>query len=177
MLQIGDQPGLRWAPSQPFLRLRARGRHVVARRRTRASQNGRLPPRGIWRRPARSGAGRLLQRCLEAARPLRRPRDTGLPQRPSRAPACRDAQYRARCTAGQRLRPSPTYAETPFSRAIAIRGVTRPCLSRSWTCGRRITDARTPRDAIAAVASSDALRGIIELGSGRIVFGRERGPA
>jgi len=31
-------------------------------------------------------------------------------------------------------------------------------LTRSWTCGRRTTDARTPRDAIEAAASSDALR-------------------
>ena len=58
------------------------------------------------------------------------------------------------------------YADKPFARAISIMGVMRPALSRLWTCGRRPTDARTPRATISVVASSDALRGIIELGTG-----------
>ena len=47
----------------------------------------------------------------------------------------------ATCAAGQRFCPSPTYAETPFARATATRGVTRPCFTVSCTCGKRITEA------------------------------------
>jgi len=70
----------------------------------------------------------------------------------------------SRCAAGQRLVPSPTYAETPFWRATAIRGVMRPCLKGSWTCGKRITDTLTPFANMDSAASSDAPRGNTELG-------------
>jgi hypothetical protein len=75
-----------------FVRLKPGSRYQG---RARASQNGRLPPRGTWGRPARSALGRLHQRFLEPARPRRRPRETRLPRNPSQAPACRDGQHRA----------------------------------------------------------------------------------
>jgi Mechanosensitive ion channel len=59
------------------------------------NQSDRLPPRGAWRRLTRSYGGRSRQRCLGTARPLRRPRDTGLLRNPSQARACSDKQHRA----------------------------------------------------------------------------------
>src|SRR5579863_4222561 len=46
-------------------------------------------------------------------------------------------------------------AETPLARAIAIRGVMSPCFSVSWTCGKRITEACTPRSKSAIAVTSD----------------------
>ena len=73
--------------------------------------------------------------------------------------------HSSRCTVGQRLSPSPTYAETLFSRATSIRWVRRPCLTVSWTCGGRINETRTPSAASEAAASSEATRGIVEWGA------------
>ena len=64
----------------------------------------------------------------------------------------------SRCTAGQRLSPSPTYAAMPVRRATSISAGTKPW--SPWSCtdgGRRTTLTRTPRSA-AANTTSEAAR-------------------
>ena len=65
---------------------------------------------------------------------------------------------------GQRLSPSPTYAETPFSRARSTKGVMRPCLTVLWTWGSRTTDTFLPAADTEAPANSEAFRGLGRLG-------------
>ena len=66
----------------------------------------------------------------------------------------------SRCTEDQRLRPSPTYADTPLPRAMPMRAGTKarspsPCTDG----GRRTTEARTSCAASACTASSEGMRG------------------
>src|ERR1700727_3436837 len=79
-------------------------------------------------------------------------------------PFSRARRYRRaasnRCTAGQRLEPSPMYADAPLSRARPIRTGTNPWSPSPWTeaPGRTIDD-RTPRVANALAIGSAPPRG------------------
>src|ERR1700728_1828321 len=56
--------------------------------------------------------------------------------------------------AAQRIAPSPTYTDTPFSRAVWVTSGTSPCLRVSCTCGSRTIATCTPFAATACAACS-----------------------
>ncbi len=73
----------------------------------------------------------------------------------------------SRCTAVHRFFPSPTYADTPFSRAILIKVGTKPWSPSPCTDGEsRTTDTRTPRSASAVPTCSDARGNVVGSGAG-----------